>query len=159
MIRQLILPALCLMGSPAAAQSAAPAIPAENIVGPALYVTDPERSLKFYTEGLGMKLRMRFGPAGRPDMVVGFGTNPTDAGIMLVTDKEGPIHPIEHSHGFDRIAIRLPGLEGVAVRLKAAGFQAGDIRLVHGFVRMMLVADPDGYRIELIDSLPIPRNP
>ena len=42
MIRKLILPALCLMGPPAAAQSTPPAILAENIVGPALYVTDPD---------------------------------------------------------------------------------------------------------------------
>ncbi|MCW1401037.1 VOC family protein [Novosphingobium sp. MW5] len=74
----------------AAAQSA-PAIAPEGMVGPAIYVTQPERSLKFYTEGLGMKLRMRFGPKDRPDMVVGFGSNPADAGIMLVTDKTGPI--------------------------------------------------------------------
>lgn len=160
MIRNLILPALCLIGTPALAQTATPpAMSAENIVGPALYITDPARTLKFYVEGLGMKLRMRFGPQDRPDMVVGFGMNPTDAGIMLVTDKQGPIRPIGHAHGFDRIAIRLPGLEAVAARLKSAGFEAGEIKLVHGFVRMMMVADPDGYRIELIDSQPAPRKP
>lgn len=158
MIRKLALPVLCMMGTPALAQTAArPAMPAENIVGPALYITDPDRTLRFYVEGLGMKLRMRFGPQDRPDMVVGFGMNPTDAGIMLITDKQGPLRPIEHAHGFDRIALRLPGLEAVAARLKAAGFEAGEIKVVHGFVRMMMVTDPDGYRIELIDSQPAPR--
>ena len=160
MIRKLVLPVLCLMGTPTLAQTATPpAMPPESIVGPALYITDPDRTLRFYVEGLGMKLRMRFGPQDRPDMVIGFGMNPTDAGIMLITDKQGPLRPIEHAHGFDRIALRLPGLEAVAARLKAAGFEAAEIKVVHGFVRMMMVTDPDGYRIELIDSQPAPRKP
>ena len=132
----------------------APAMKLEGMVGPALYVSDPARSLKFYTEGLGMKLRMRFGPSERPDMVVGFGMDPTEAGIMLITDKEGPIRPIQHVHGFDRIALRLPDLAAVSERLEKAGFQPGEIRTVHGSIRMMMVSDPDGYQIELIDSQP-----
>jgi catechol 2,3-dioxygenase-like lactoylglutathione lyase family enzyme len=149
--------ALAVSASPALAEPAKPAAPAaalEGMVGPALYVTDPARSLKFYVEGLGMRLRMRFGPPERPDMVVGFGANPADAGIMLITDKQGPIQPVQHVHGFDRIALRLPDLVAVSARLRAAGFAAGEIRTVHGSIRMMMVTDPDGYRIELIDSQP-----
>lgn len=146
--------------APAPAASPPPAASLEGMVGPALYVTDPARSLKFYTEGLGMKMRMRFGPPDRPDMVVGFGMDPTQAGIMLITDKTAPTQPpIQHSHGFDRIALRLPDLVAVSARLRAAGFQPGEIRIVHGAIRMMMVDDPDGYRIELIDSLPPPRKP
>ncbi|WP_310535163.1 VOC family protein [Novosphingobium sp.] len=142
----------CLPAAANAQASAAPAISPEGMVGPALYVTDPARSLKFYTEGLGMKLRMRFGPADRPDMVVGFGPNPAEAGIMFVTDKTGPIRPIAHAHGFDRIAMRMPDLAGVAARLERLGFKGGEIKLVHGAIRMMMVTDPDGYRLELIET-------
>lgn len=159
MIRKVVLGALLALGAVPAAAQTAPPMPSQNIVGPALYVTDSARSIRFYTEGLGMIVRMRFGTAERPDVVVGFGMNPTDAGIMLITDKQGPVRPIAHAHGFDRIAVRLPGLEAVASRLKAAGFEPGEIKLVHGFVRMMMVTDPDGYRIELIDSQPAPRKP
>lgn len=160
MIRWFGLAALmALHAVPAWAQSAAPPMPMQNIIGPALYVTDSVRSVRFYTEGLGMVVRMRFGTAERPDVVVGFGLNPTDSGIMLITEKQEALRPIAHAHGFDRIAVRLPGLEAVAARLKAAGFEAGEIKVVHGFVRMMMVTDPDGYRIELIDSQPAPRQP
>lgn len=155
--KRILAALLSLCAVPAAAQTAPLPLPNENIVGPALHITDPARSIRFYTEGLGMVVRMRFGTAERPDVVVGFGTNPSDAGIMLITEKQGPLRPIVHAHGFDRIAVRLPGLETVAARLKAAGFEAGEITLVHGFVRMMMVTDPDGYRIELIDSQPAPR--
>lgn len=143
-----------LADPPPATAPAQPSAAVQGMVGPALYVTNPERSLKFYIDGLGMKVRMRFGPADRPDIVIGFGTDMTQAGIMLITDKTGPIRPIEHSHGFDRIALRLPDLTAVSARLKAAGFEAGEIRLVHGAFNMMMITDPDGYRIELIDSLP-----
>jgi len=160
MIRKLTLGAMmALCAVPATAQTSPQAAPSQHLVGPAIYVTDPERSIRFYTEGLGMTVRMRFGSPQRPDVVVGFGTNPTDAGIMLITDKEGPIRPVVHAHGFDRIALRLPGLEAIAGRLKAAGFAAGEIKVVHGFVRMMMITDPDGYRIELIDSQPVSRQP
>lgn len=143
---------------PAAAPTASsPAV--EGMVGPALYITNPERSLKFYTEGLGMRVRLRFGNADRPDIVVGFGTDMTQAGIMLITDKSGPIRPIEHAHGFDRIALRLPNLAAVNARLRAAGFEGGEVRLVHGAFNMMIVTDPDGYRMELIDSQPPARKP
>jgi lactoylglutathione lyase len=153
----LTLASLPAFGEPAPV--APPAAGLEGMVGPALYVSDPARSLKFYTDGLGMRLRMRFGPTDRPDMVVGFGANPADAGIMLITDKQGPIQPIQHVHGFDRIALRLPDLVAVSARLRAAGFAAGDIRTVHGSIQMMIVTDPDGYRIELIDSKPAPKRP
>lgn len=148
-----------LADSPAAPPPVPPAAALEGMVGPALYVTNPDRSLKFYTEGLGMKVRMRFGPADRPDIVVGFGMDMTQTGIMLVTDKTGPIQPVEHGHGFDRIALRLPNLAAVNDRLKAAGFAGGEIRVVHGAFNMMIVTDPDGYRMELIDSQPPARKP
>ena len=156
----LTLAALAMVPAMAVAEPAAPpAASLEGMVAPALYVTDSARSLRFYTEGLGMKLRMRFGTSERPDMVVGFGANPADAGIMLITDKHGPIRPVQHVHGFDRIALRLPDLAAVSARLRTAGFAAGEIQTVHGSIRMMMVTDPDGYRIELIDSLPTPRKP
>lgn len=145
--------------APAAPPPAQPAASLEGMVGPALYVSNPDRSLKFYIEGLGMKVRMRFGPTDRPDIVVGFGTDMTQAGIMLITDKSGPIRPIEHDHGFDRIALRLPNLAAVNARLKGAGFEGGEVRLVHGAINMMIVTDPDGYRMELIDSQPPARKP
>lgn len=148
---------LAISGLPAAAAEATAPYSLEVIVGPALYVTDPERSLKFWRDAMGMQVRMRFGPKDRPDLVIGFGPDPTQAGIMLITDKEGAPRAIEHGHGFDRIALRLPDLHSVNDRLRAAGFAPGEIRIVHGGVVMMMVTDPDGYRVELIDSKPAPR--
>lgn len=43
----------------------------------------------------------------------------------------------------------------MSAKLKAAGFSPGKIRVVHGSSLMMMVDDPDGYRIEIIDSRPV----
>ena len=162
-----MLAGVCPMAAPAWAEEPAATAAAETpvaaaslggMVGPGLYVTDPERSLRFYTQGLGMLLRMRFGTPGKPDMVVGFGPNPLDAGIMLLSDKDStPPRRIEHGHGFDRIALRVADLREINARLQAAGFTPGKIQIVHGAIQMMIVTDPDGYRLELIDSKPAPR--
>jgi catechol 2,3-dioxygenase-like lactoylglutathione lyase family enzyme len=133
-------------------------MPPDGMVGPALYVSDPAKSRAFYVDGLGMTLRASFGPKDKPDMIVGFGRSMFDAGIMLLTDKEAAApRPIQHVHGFDRIALRVADLRAINVRLQAAGFAPGNIQVVHGAVQMMMVTDPDGYRIEMIDSKPAPR--
>lgn len=155
-----LAPILAALAAPAIAEPASPTPPQDLLVGPALYISDPAKSVKFYIDGLGMKVRIRFGPKDCPDTIVGFGMDMTQSGIMLLTDKAGPVQrPIEHAHGFDRIALRVTDLAIVAARLRAAGFEAGEIRVVHGSVQMMIVTDPDGYQIELIDSKPAPRKP
>lgn len=164
MKRAILMAVLALACSPLHAQSTATSTaPAEAVqegwmVGPALYVSDPVKSLRFYAEGLGMKLRMKFGPTDKPDMLVGFGKDPMQPAIMLLTDKEGPTpRAIGHVHGFDRIAWRLPGLIQVRARLLAAGYTPGEIKVEHGAIQVMMVTDPDGYRLELIDTMPAPR--
>ncbi|MFC0684847.1 VOC family protein [Novosphingobium clariflavum] len=124
------------------------------MVGPALYVSDPAASARFYTEGLGMKVRLRFGPPDRPDQLVGYGAGMTQPSIMLLSEKAGSIARIEHGHGFDRIAFQISGLEQIAARLRKAGYQPGPIEKAHGTMQVMMVTDPDGYRLELVDPAP-----
>ena len=45
----------------------------------------------------------------------------------------------------------------LAERLRAAGFAASLPREVHGTSMMMMVTDPDGYRVEIIDTKPVRR--
>ncbi|WP_395336734.1 VOC family protein [Novosphingobium sp. BL-8H] len=129
------------------------------MVGPALYVSDPAASARFYTEGLGMKVRLRFGPPDRPDQLVGYGNGPAQPSIMLLSEKAGAAARIEHGHGFDRIAFQISGLEPLEKRLRAAGYQPGPIEKAHGTMQVMMVTDPDGYRLELVDPAPHPVSP
>lgn len=148
-----------LTGSGAVAQPSGQAPAARKVagtmVGPALYVTDVAQSLKFYRDGLGMQVRMQFGPPNKPDVVIGFGSDPSQPGIMLLSDRTpaGPAK-IHHVHGFDRIAFLMTDLPAVAAKLRSLGFKADEIREVHGTHLMMMTTDPDGYRFELLQPKP-----
>jgi catechol 2,3-dioxygenase-like lactoylglutathione lyase family enzyme len=133
-----------------------PAVAAANaIVGPGIYVSDIQRSLQFYRDLLGMTVSMKYGPADRPDIVIGFGSDPTQAGLMLLSDRAGSMpRKIEHGHGYDRLAIRLGDLAGTHARLRAAGYTVSDIREVHGMFLMAMANDPDGYKVELLGPKP-----
>lgn len=157
-VRAAVLPACLAMvasGPPLARAQDAAAVTG-TMVGPAIYVSDPARSARFYTEGLGMKIRMRFGPPESPDQLVGYGADPGQPCIMLLSEKAGPGRAIEHGHGFDRIAFQVAHLDRVRDRLRTAGFQPGTVEKAHGTMQVMMVTDPDGYRIELIDVAPGP---
>lgn len=150
--------ALAIGWSSAFAQSAPAARPvmANMIVGPGYYVSDMARSLRFYRDVLGMTVRLQFGPKDKPDVVVGFGADPSKPSLMLLSDRSGAApRPIQHGHGYSRVAIMVADIRAVAARLKAAGFSPGEVRVVHGTSLMLMVDDPDGYKIELIGSSPV----
>lgn len=146
-----------LAGTPACAQGGPtqppPAVSA--IVAPGYHVTDVQKSLKFYRDILGMQVRMQYGPADRPDVVIGFGPDQMAAGVMLLSDRAGPTpRKIQHGHGYSRLAVRLADLPGVHGRLRAAGFAVSDIRVVHDVFLMAMATDADGYQVELLGPRP-----
>jgi lactoylglutathione lyase len=141
--------------APAAIAPAAAVTAQSTIVGPALYVSDMARSLRFYRDALGMTVRIQFGPKDKPDVMIGFGADPSKPCVLLLSDRSGRPSRIEHPHGFDRFVIMLPDTPALAERLRAAGFAASLPREVHGTSMMMMVTDPDGYKIEIIDTKPV----
>lgn len=156
-MKALLILSAALLGSPALAQGGpTQAPPAVNaIVAPGYQVTDVQKSLKFYRDILGMQVRMQYGAADRPDVVIGFGPDQTAAGIMLLSDKAGPSpRKIEHGFGYSRLALRLADLSSVHRRLRAAGYVVSDIRVVHDVFLMAMATDPDGYQVELLGPRP-----
>jgi catechol 2,3-dioxygenase-like lactoylglutathione lyase family enzyme len=126
-----------------------------KIVGPVLYVSSVEASLKFYRDILGMSERSRFGPADRPNVSLGYGIDPRQPSLMLVSDRTAPTpRKIEHGHGFDRLVLLVEGLPALQQRLRAGGFVTTDARKIYETRMMVMATDPDGYRIELIGSDP-----
>jgi catechol 2,3-dioxygenase-like lactoylglutathione lyase family enzyme len=141
----------------------------DTVLGPAVYVSDLSRSLKFYYEALGMKVTMQFAAtgepldvgertrlgqlsAGQPNSVLSFSNDPASPILMLLTEATSPPRKIEHGHGYARVAFRMANLPVVAQRLRSAGFAPGSIRGAHGAHQVMFVKDPDGYTVELIEG-------
>lgn len=156
-----ILPFAVVVSGPALAQAPQAAAPAhvaqDALVGAAIYVWDLPRALKFYRDTLGMRVLMQFNPPGaqdksRPDTVLSFGNGPNDSMLMLLSDRDpsGP-RKIEHAFGFARVVLRMGELDRVAAKLRANGFAAGEIRSAHDTLRVMMVTDPDGYTVEIIE--------
>jgi catechol 2,3-dioxygenase-like lactoylglutathione lyase family enzyme len=119
-----------------------------EIAGPVLMVTDLERSLKFYVDGLGLRASTRLpGNPGPGAIVVAPGRGPTP--FLLIrqsgADTKGAA-PIVHGNALSRVMLTVPDTAATAVRLAAAGFPHAPLNARGIF----FVKDPDGYSYEIM---------
>ena len=115
-------------------------------------VGDLDRSIKFYTDVLGMKLlRRKDYPDGKFTLAfVGYGPETEHAVVELTynwgTDK------YDLGNGFGHIALEVEDVYKACAEIKNRGGkvtrEAGPMK--HGSTVIAFVEDPDGYKIELI---------
>jgi lactoylglutathione lyase len=117
-------------------------------------VGDLERSLRFYTEVLGMKLlRRKDYPDGKFTLAfVGYGDESQQAVIEL-THNWG-VDKYELGNAFGHIAIGVQDIYKTCEEIKR---RSGKIvrepgPMKHGSTVIAFVEDPDGYRLELIEG-------
>ncbi len=117
-----------------------------------LRVGNMERSLKFYTEVMGMKLMRTI---DRPEQnyslaFVGYGAEDAHAVIEL-TYNYG-VDKYDMGNAFGHLAIEVPDAYATCETVKAKGGsvsrEAGPVK--GGSTVIAFVQDPDGYKIELI---------
>ena len=117
-----------------------------------LRVGNLDRSVKFYTEVLGMKLlRTTDRPEQKYSLAfVGYGNNPDHAEIEL-TYNHG-VDKYDRGSAYGHIALGVPDAYAACDRIKASGGnvtrEAGPVK--GGNTVIAFVTDPDGYKIELI---------
>ena len=119
-----------------------------------LRVGNLQRSIDFYTHGLGMQLLRT---SDNPDYgyslaFVGFdGGNPGQAEIELMQMWSG--EPVEHGAAFGHISIAVPDAGAACQRVRAAGGvitrEPGPLPGGTGSI-LAFASDPDGYAIELV---------
>jgi len=121
-----------------------------------LRVGDLERSVKFYTEVLGMKLLRT---TDRPDQkyslaFVGYGSEDKDA-VLELTYNHG-VDRYDLGTGFGHIALQVPDAKAACDAVRARGGtvtrEAGPVK--GGTTVIAFVQDPDGYKIEFIERRP-----
>ena len=117
-----------------------------------LRVGDLERSLRFYTEVLGMKLlRRKDYPSGRFTLAfVGFGEEDGNTVIELTHNWDQTNYDL--GEGFGHIAL---GVENIYSMCSFISEKGGRVvrepgPMKHGSTVIAFVEDPDGYKIELI---------
>jgi lactoylglutathione lyase len=119
-----------------------------------LRVGDLDRSLRFYSEVLGMSLISRKDyPDGKFTLAfVGYGRNPEQAELELTYN--WGVSEYELGGAYGHIAIGVDDIYAVCERIRAAGGkitrEPGPMK--HGTTVIAFVQDPDGYKIELIDE-------
>lgn len=120
-------------------------------------VTDLDRSLRFYREGLGFELVKREDHA-EDRFTLAFLKSPHDG-----TGQEGPMIELTHNwdtghyergNAYGHVAYAVDSIEEIQERLKRNGYDLswGPGSTPSGNTRMAFVDDPDGYEIELLES-------
>ncbi len=117
-----------------------------------LRVGDLERSIKFYSEILGMKLlRQQDYPQGKFTLTfLGYGDEKHHTVLELTYNWD--THSYESGNGFGHLAIEVDDVYKAAEQIRQAG---GNIirepgPMNSGNTLLAFVADPDGYEIELL---------
>jgi lactoylglutathione lyase len=121
-----------------------------------LRVGDLQRSIRFYTEVMGMRvLRTTDRPQQQYSLAfLGYGEE-TEQTVIELTYNYG-VDRYELGTGYGHIAIEVPDAHAACERIKASGGtvtrEAGPVK--GGSTVIAFVADPDGYKIELIERKP-----
>ena len=118
-----------------------------------LRVGDMQRSVRFYTDVLDMKVLRT---TDRPDQkysltFVGYGTEESTA-VLELTYNYG-VERYDLGTAFGHIAIAVPDVKGACERVRKNGGkvtrEAGPVK--GGTTVIAFVEDPDGYKIEFIE--------
>lgn len=119
-----------------------------------LRVGDLERSIKFYTEVIGMNLiRTTDRPEQKYSMAfVGFGKGNAEGQAELELTYNYGVSSYDMGGAYGHIAIAVPDAYAACEKIKQAGGnvtrEAGPVK--GGNTVIAFVQDPDGYKIELI---------
>jgi len=118
-----------------------------------LRVGDLERSLRFYTEVLGMRLlRRKDYPEGKFTLAfVGYGDE-ADTAVIELTHNWG-VGKYDLGNAFGHIAVAVDDAYKACEEVKRRGGkvtrEAGPMK--HGTTVIAFIEDPDAYKIELIE--------
>jgi lactoylglutathione lyase len=118
-----------------------------------LRVGDLERSIRFYTDVMGMTLLRRSENASQHYSLafLGYGPNPEHAEIELTYNHGVSSYDLGSAYG--HIAIAVPDAAAACNRIRAGGGnvtrEAGPVK--GGKTVIAFVTDPDGYKVELIE--------
>lgn len=125
---------------------------ATRYVHTCLRVRDPEASRRFYA-ALGFEPRGRLNFQSAYNLYLGL---PGDGDVLELTVNRGHDEPYDLGTGYNHMALTVDDVDAVLRDLEPLGVQPEKAPYRPGgrddLPRIAFVADPDGYRIELIDG-------
>jgi lactoylglutathione lyase len=124
---------------------------AKQLVHTNMRVRDVDASLRFY-EALGFERRGKLDFGSAYNVYLGL---PGDGDTLELTVNVGQDQPYDLGTGYGHIALTVDDLDGLLARLAEQGIEPEKPPYHPGGreeFRICFVADPDGYRVELIDG-------
>ena len=133
---------------------------ARRLVHTNMRVRDIDASLRFY-EALGFERRGKLDFGSAYNVYLGL---PGDGDTLELTVNVGQEEPYDLGSGYGHVALTVDDLDAMLARLAEQGIQPEKPPYAPGGreeYRICFVADPDGYRVELIDggAFPTPQDP
>ena len=132
-----------------------------TLVHTCLRVLDPDASVAFY-RALGFEERGNLNFEGAYNVYLGL---PGDGDTLELTVNVGRTDPYDLGDGYNHVAVAVDDLDAVLGQLREIGvepekppYRPGDRE---DLPRIAFVADPDGYRVELVegDGFQTPQDP
>ncbi len=155
-MRRALFPTAALLLAPiaASAQTASPPPPVgAALVAPGWRVADLDRSTKFYATALGLKPCTTLQHGTLTEVILCTDARPPRPLVILLHEAGAGAAQPGASGGLDKLVIRVPDLNGVTARLKAAGYGVGDIRPAAARAPAVLwIKDPDDHGLELLGA-------
>ena len=132
-----------------------------RLVHTCLRVRDPDASIAFY-RALGFEERGRLNFESAYNVYLGL---PGDGDTLELTVNVGRDEPYDLGDGYNHVAMTVEDIDAALARLEEIGVAPEKPPYRPGgrdeLPRIAFVADPDGYRVELIDGgeFPTPQDP
>jgi len=116
-------------------------------------VLDEARSVDFYARAFGLKVADRFAFA---DFTLIYMRHPSSPFEIELTVNAPRREPYSHGDGYGHLAVAVDDIEAEHVRFENEQLAPGPVRdFKHEgrtLARFFFVTDPDGYKIEVIES-------
>lgn len=146
---------LLIAAAPADPPQPATIAQSTDFIGTAINVSDRERALRFYTEGLGLTVAATIALGKRSETILRFPGNSAQPALLLMHDPS-PEAPkvLNHGNAFSRLVLRVGDLAALSARLDRLGYPHGELRESgQAGYRIMMLNDPDGFRLELVQQV------
>ena len=117
-------------------------------------VSDLDRSVKFYTEALGLKQigRFDYDDGSAQEVFLGFDDRPDAVKFALLKQKARGAGPLPATDGLNHVVLQVADIKAVREKAVALGGKTGgELKKVNN-VWMGGVVDPDGHRIGLVQQ-------
>ena len=123
-----------------------------SLVHTCVRVVDPEASVRFYA-ALGFERRGQLNFDSAYNVYLGL---PGEGDMLELTVNVGRTEPYDLGEGYNHVAVTVEDIDATLAKLAEIGVQREKPPYQPGgreeLPRIAFVADPDGYRIELIDG-------